>query len=619
MINAYARNGMRKEGIAMLQAMTERGLKPDDVTFLCALNGCNHTGLVEEGRIVFESMKSLHGVDPDRRHFSCTMDLFCRAGLLHETEEFLLQSQGKGEYFMWSSLLRSCRVHKNEEVGTKAAQVLVELDPDDPAVWLQASNFYAEIGKFDASRQIREGQNMDKFFLVSLLALLITAYGVAGSIMCDNIGMLEELKSLEALDIEEEENEVELSDIPSWRSERGGKVLVNIDSFGAAGDGESDDTEALQKAWGVACSTPKSVLLIPQGRRYLVNATRFKGPCADKLIIQIDGTLVAPDEPKNWDPKLPRVWLDFSKLNKTVFQGSGVIDGSGSKWWAASCKKNKSNPCKGAPTAFTIDTSSSIRVKGLTIQNSQQMHFTISRCDSVRITSVKVSAPGDSPNTDGIHISESTNVIIQDSKIGTGDDCISIVNASSNIKMKRIYCGPGHGISIGSLGKNNSTGIVTKVILDTAVLRETTNGVRIKTWQGGSGYVRGVRFQNVRVENVSNPIIIDQFYCDSPTSCENQTTAVEISEVMYQNISGTTMSAKAIKFDCSDSVPCNKLVLSNVDLEKQDGSVETYCHSAQGFPYGVVHPSADCLSSSDKTSQIEESTTEEEDIRHIEL
>jgi hypothetical protein len=52
---------------------------------------------------------------------------------------------------------------------------------------------------------------------------------------------------------------------------------------------------------------------------------------------------VAPDEPKNWDPKLPRVWLDFSKLNGTLFQGGGVIDGSGSKWWASSCKKNKSN------------------------------------------------------------------------------------------------------------------------------------------------------------------------------------------------------------------------------------------------------------------------------------
>ncbi|CAJ1940155.1 unnamed protein product [Sphenostylis stenocarpa] len=156
MINAYARNGMGKEGIAVLQAMIESRLKPDKVTFLCALTCCNHTGLVDEGRVIFESMKSLNGVDPDRRHFSCMVDLLCRAGLLYEAEELLLQAPGKRDCFMWSSLLRSCRVHKNEEIGTRAAQVLVELDPDDPAVWLQASNFYAEIGKFDASRQIRE-------------------------------------------------------------------------------------------------------------------------------------------------------------------------------------------------------------------------------------------------------------------------------------------------------------------------------------------------------------------------------------------------------------------------------------------------------------------------------
>lgn len=92
---------------------------------------------------------------------------------------------------------------------------------------------------------------------------------------------------------------------------------------------------------------------------------------------------------------------------------------------------------------------------------------------------------------------------------------------------------------------------------------------------------------------------------------------------MYQNISGTTNSAKAIKFDCSDSVPCSKLILSNVDLEKQDGTVETYCHSAQGFGYGVVHPSADCLNSNDKTSQVHESQSitsqDDDDIRHTEL
>ncbi|KAK8512857.1 hypothetical protein V6N12_030269 [Hibiscus sabdariffa] len=400
---------------------------------------------------------------------------------------------------------------------------------------------------------------MAKLLLVSFLGLLIAAHGVAGNIVYDNFNILEELD-----DMDLEEEDTDFFESPWWTSQHCGKVLVNVDSFDAAGDGVSDDTEAFRKAWDTACSTKESVLLVPPGRRYLVNATKFKGPCADKLVVQIDGTIVAPDEPKNWDPDLSRLWLDFSKLQGVLFQGNGVIDGSGSKWWAASCKKNKSNPCRGAPTVRIFLHDYKTRASDKLHANSQQMNFVISKSDSVRVYDVKVSCPGDSPNTDGIHITKSTNVVLQDCKIGTG--------------------------------------IVTKVVLDTAFLEETTNGVRIKTWQGGSGYVRGVRFENVRMENVSNPIIIDQFYCDSPKSCQNQTSAVEISQIMYRNITGTTKSKEAIKFACSDTVPCNNIVLSNVNLERKDGTVEAYCNSAQGFRYGIVHPSADCLSSQNKST-----------------
>ncbi|KAJ7943658.1 Pentatricopeptide repeat-containing protein family [Quillaja saponaria] len=156
MINGYARNGMGREGLEMLQAMINKGLKPDNVTFLCALTGCNHEGLVEEGRLVLDSVKSLSGVHPDRQHFSCMIDLLCRAGLLYEAEDLLQQSPGKGDCVMWTSLLRSCRVHKNEVIGRRAARVLMEFDLEDPGVWLQASNFYSEIGEFDTSNQIRE-------------------------------------------------------------------------------------------------------------------------------------------------------------------------------------------------------------------------------------------------------------------------------------------------------------------------------------------------------------------------------------------------------------------------------------------------------------------------------
>ncbi|CAN6896614.1 unnamed protein product [Brassica oleracea] len=441
---------------------------------------------------------------------------------------------------------------------------------------------------------------MDRLFILSLIGILmVTAYGVAAKMVYTDLDILEKLENFDIPEDDADDYDTKLFDWPSFTSRSSGKNLVNVDTFGAAGDGVSDDTQAFVSAWNKACGMPKSVLLVPQGRTYLVNATKFNGPCETKLVIQIDGKIVAPDEPSNWDPKFQRIWLEFSKLKGVVFQGNGVIDGSGSKWWAASCKKNKSNPCKSAPTALTIESSSGVKVTGLTIQNSQQMNFIIARSNSVRVSKVMVSSPGDSPNTDGIHITGSTNVVLQDCKIGTGDDCVSIVNASSNIKMKKIYCGPGHGISIGSLGNNNSTGIVTNVVLDTAFLKETTNGLRIKTYQGGSGYVQDVRFTNVQMQDVSNPILIDQFYCDNPTSCQNQTSAVKISQIMYRNITGTTKSEKAIKFACSDTVPCSHIVLNNVNLEGKDGQVEAYCNSAEGFGYGVIHPSADCLYSHD--------------------
>lgn len=94
---------------------------------------------------------------------------------------------------------------------------------------------------------------------------------------------------------------------------------------------------------------------------------------------------------------------------------------------------------------------------------------------------------------------------------------------------------------------------------------------------------------------------------------------------MYRNISGTSKSAKAMQFACSDKVPCSHIVLNNINLGRMNGTTESYCHSATGFGYGYVQPSAECLSSSDRDLLIErqeedqfaESSTEH--LAHTEL
>ncbi|KAK1268858.1 putative polygalacturonase [Acorus gramineus] len=442
-----------------------------------------------------------------------------------------------------------------------------------------------------------------------ILHIPIVVFVLGASLFCRHNAIPNELFMPGEIDVWGGLEEEGFFDHPWWRSEGvDGRRPVSVDGFGAVGDGVTNDTQAFVDAWNKACSMKNAVFLVPEGGRYLVKAVRFNGPCADNLIIQISGTIVAPDEPKDWDPKLPRLWLSFSGLNGVKIQGGGTIDGSGTKWWASSCKINKTN-------ALTIDKSSAVKIQDLTIQNSQQMHFTISRSDTVRVSNVLIASPANSPNTDGIHISGSTGVVLQNCNIGTGDDCVSIVSGSSNIKMKNIICGPGHGISIGSLGKGNSTDTVIGVVLDTATLTGTTNGLRIKTWQGGSGAVRSVRYENVVMNNVSNPIIIDQFYCDSSNPCKNLTSAVKISQVMYRNIQGTSKTSQAIKFACSDAVPCSNIVLNDVNLLLHDGTAATTtsCNCAVGFDYGFVQPSVECLRSTTTNSQCQQQASQNGD------
>ncbi|XP_010255207.1 PREDICTED: pentatricopeptide repeat-containing protein At2g22070-like [Nelumbo nucifera] len=156
LIYACARHRMGREGLKMLETMIQEGLKPDAITFLFVLMSCSHSCLVREGQLIFESIENIHVVYLDRRHYSCMVDLLGRACLLEEAEVLLKCSPVKDDLVMWSSLLRSCIVHRNEKVGRTAAIALLELDLDNPTVLLQASSFYSEIGDIEMSMKIRE-------------------------------------------------------------------------------------------------------------------------------------------------------------------------------------------------------------------------------------------------------------------------------------------------------------------------------------------------------------------------------------------------------------------------------------------------------------------------------
>lgn len=148
--------------------------------------------------------------------------------------------------------------------------------------------------------------------------------------------------------------------------------------------------------------------------------------------------------------------------------------------------------------------------------NSMNFHIAIHSSRNITVQNVKISAPKDSPNTDGIHIGESNNIRILHSDIATGDDCVSFGPGSRDVEIAGVVCGPGHGISIGSLGKEPKEVdiVVSGIVVKNCTIRGTENGVRIKTWAPSStGAVYNVTYDDIRMQDVENPIIVNQNYC----------------------------------------------------------------------------------------------------------
>ncbi|KFK37027.1 hypothetical protein AALP_AA4G202700 [Arabis alpina] len=364
-------------------------------------------------------------------------------------------------------------------------------------------------------------------------------------------------------------------------------TTVSVSDFGAKGDGNTDDTQAFMDAWKKACSSSGDVnLLVPKGKTYFVKSIRLTGPCKSILTVQMFGTLSASQ--KQSDYKDFTKWITFDGVNSLSVDGgsTGMVDGNGQTWWQSSCKRNKAKTCTAkAPTALTFYNSKNLRINNLRVRNAQQIQISIEKCSNVQVSNVVVTAPADSPNTDGIHISNTQNIQVSKSIIGTGDDCISIESGSQNVNINDITCGPGHGISIGSLGDDNSKAFVSGVTVDGAKLSGTDNGVRIKTYPGGSGSASNIIFQNIQMDNVKNPIIIDQHYCDK-SKCTKEKSAVQVKNVVYRNIRGTSASDMAITFDCSSDYPCQGIVLDKVNIRGGKAS----CTNANVMDKGAVLP-----------------------------
>ncbi|KAF8684368.1 hypothetical protein HU200_044257 [Digitaria exilis] len=150
MIAGYGIHGLGKEATTLFLGMKNQGFAPDDVTFICLISACSHSGLVTEGKHWFNMMTQKHAIPPRMEHYICMVDLLARGGFLDEAYQFIQSMPLKADVRVWGALLGACRIHKNIDLGKQVSRMIQKLGPEGT-------------GRFDEAAEIRVTQKVKGF------------------------------------------------------------------------------------------------------------------------------------------------------------------------------------------------------------------------------------------------------------------------------------------------------------------------------------------------------------------------------------------------------------------------------------------------------------------------
>ncbi|KAJ0042652.1 hypothetical protein Pint_18933 [Pistacia integerrima] len=252
-------------------------------------------------------------------------------------------------------------------------------------------------------------------------------------------------------------------------------------------------------------------------------------------------------------------------LKNLTLAGGGIFHGQEQTTWPQN-DRNKNLKCK-LPVFLRFNFVTDSTIKEIKSVDGKKVHINVFACYNLKIKSIKISTPGDSPNTGGIQVGSSKGIKIYDSAISTGDACVSVSPGSENILVSEVFCGQGHGISVGSLGRTPNEEAITGLTVQNCTFTGMSNGVRIQTWPDSYGStVSNITFEDIVMDNVQNPIVIDQEYCPNNSCNKKVPSRVKISNVKYNNIRGTSSTEVAVNLICSAVNPCENVKIGDINL-----------------------------------------------------
>lgn len=319
-------------------------------------------------------------------------------------------------------------------------------------------------------------------------------------------------------------------------------ALLDVRRFGAAGDGKTIDTAAIQAA--IACCPEGGTVYFPAG--VYVSASLFLKSHIT-LYLEKGAVLLGRPERAHY-PILPGVTPTADEQDEMILGawegnpldsfaglingigvsdvnlcGEGVIDANAQKgdWWQNPKQK------RGAwrPRVVFLNGCQNVAVQGLAFQNAYAWTIHPFFSDHLLFADIRIQNPDDSPNTDGLNPEACRDVQIIGARISVGDDCIALKSgklylarkrrrATQDVVVRNCLFERGHGgVVIGS----EIAGGIQNVRISQCKFSHTDRGLRIKTRRGRGELcvIDGIRMQNVVMDSVMAMLVVGMYYfCD---------------------------------------------------------------------------------------------------------
>lgn len=390
--------------------------------------------------------------------------------------------------------------------------------------------------------------------------------------------------------------------------------------YGAVGDDEARNTEAIQDAIDAAHEAGGGRVVLPEGTYrsgalFLRSNVEFhlSGGAVLKAVQDDDAYPNRETRVAGIEMEWPAALLNVYEESDVRVTGPGTIDGNGEYWW------NKFNEMRGdyedAGLRWAVDYDCE-RVRPLVVYESEDVYLADFRIErqgfwalqmtySERVHVDRVSVRGNlggyGPSTDGVNTDSSRDVLVENCDVDGNDDnlCIKAGRDADGLRVGRptenvVYrdCVTYEGGGLVTIGSETAGG-VRNLEAYNIVGKNTNTGIRFKSAKVRGGVIEDCHFHDLEMDGVrtafqweldwhpdySYPTIPD----DVPESeyephWETLTTPVEPPErgipefrdVTVEDVTATNVSGKGWYANGYEEQPIHDVEFADVTVEAAD-------------------------------------------------